>query len=296
MNKFLRLLAVPLVAAGCSDMDTASTQDDPLAAAPPPAAEPMAVTAPRPRAAGASADAQEYRHRAEVSRFRVGANPRSVASPQWSKVIGDEGVFAADLITGFTRGNPNGDAPASRVAALSRDPEVHNARVLRYFAEAGLPGAEVRGAHVTTMMKGAHRASEPAPAPEFVAYTSIVDRAVEGITVAESFAWARFNRDDDVMAEAVYWPRIPGAVIDDAKALRAIDADPEARARYRARIGVEDAPAQIRIHHTNGAARSGWLAFASYDVSVKPAAGVRGRSDVQRHFDVDGNERDVPSR
>jgi hypothetical protein len=241
-------------------------------------------------------DAPGYSHTVGVSRFRIGASRREMSEAGWYKVVGNEGVFATDPYTGAVRANPNGDAPAAHAAALTSNPDEHNARVLTYFRGAGLPMDQVGGAHVTTIMK----VDGPADTvghqrPTFVAYTTIVERTIDGIRVPDSFAWARFNARDEVVAEGVYWPAIPAAAIADAHALRDQLTDPARGAAYRTQLAVPDASAKggmVTIRHSGATSRSAFEAFAGYDVHVPYGDGATGRGRTV-HFDASGRVREL---
>lgn len=282
-------LAASLTLFGCFDApDTHSATDPSIDEAS--TVAPLAYTE---RVAGPG-DAPGFVHRAAASKFRFGATRRELSEAAWGKVVGSEGVFATDAFTGAVRANPNGDAPSVQAAALSTDPEVHNKRVLSYFRAAGLPVDQVGGAHVTTIMKVEGAADEliKSQRPKFVAYTTIVERVIDGIRVPDSFAWARFNERDEVVAEGVYWPMIPASAIASARALRDHLADTAGGEAFRTSLGVNDASAKgglVTIRHSAATSRAAFEAFASYDVHV-PYGGQNGRGHTV-HFDASGKPR-----
>jgi hypothetical protein len=244
-------------------------------------------------------DAPGYNHTVGVSRFRLGTSRRELSEASWYKVVGNEGVFATDPFTGAVRANPNGDSPAVHTPALTSNADEHNARVLAYFRGAGLPMDQVGGAHVTTIMKveGSADAVSRGQRPTFVAYTTIVERTIDGIRVPDSFAWARFNARDEVVAEAVYWPAVPAAAIAEAKALRDQLADPVRGSAYRGQLGVPEASAKggmLSIRHSGAASRSAFQAFAGYDVHVPYGDAMNGRGHTV-HFDASGRVRELPT-
>jgi len=236
----------------------------------------------------------EFRHTLDVSRFRVGPSALERKDGAWSKRVGPEGVFAVNLANGAVRATPNGDAPAMREPALTTQPEKHNARVRDYFVTAGLPADQVGGAQVTTLMKvdGFVGQLSGDVRPEFVAYTTILNRAVDGIPILGSFAWARFNARDEVMAEAVYWPRIPGAVVAEAQTLRARLADPATAAAYYKALPTGNAPGRVVIRHTSSITPGAPVAFACFDV-IEPSGSTLNHRTSTRHFDAAGVERTV---
>jgi hypothetical protein len=56
--------------------------------------------------------------------------------------------------------------------------------------------------------------------PRITAYYSVVERAVDGIPVPDSFAWARANSESRIVEEAVYWPALPRDVLAEAKTVQ----------------------------------------------------------------------------
>jgi hypothetical protein len=170
---------------------------------------------------------------------------------------------------------------------------------MAYFRAAGLPMDQVGGAHVTTIMKVEGSADEVTHGqrPTFVAYTTILERTLDGIRAPDSFAWARFNARDEVVAEGVYWPTIPAAAITSAHALRDQLVDPTGGAAFRSRLGVPDASAKdgmVTIRHSGAASRGAFEAFASFDVHVPYNDSMNGRGHTV-HFDASGRAREVPN-
>jgi hypothetical protein len=297
MNRAARILLVCSALAGCLGAP-ADTSGDTSALGVTSSAPATVVAAFAPVAIGPG-DAPSYNHTVGVSRFRLGDSRREMSDANWYKVVGSDGVFATDPYTGAVRANPNGDAPAAHTPALTANPDEHNARVLAYFRGAGLPMDQVGGAHVTTIMKveGSADAVSHGQRPTFVAYTTIVERTIEGIRVPDSFAWARFNARDEVVAEAVYWPAIPAAAITDAKALRDQLADPARSTAYRAQLGVPEASAKggmVTIRHPGATSRGAFEAFAGYDVHVPYGDRMNGRGRTV-HFDASGRVRELPA-
>jgi hypothetical protein len=141
-------------------------------------------------------------------------------------------------------------------------------------------------AHITTKVKGGGPSSSPAVPATLVAYTTIIDRKVQGIRVQGSYAWARFNSNDVVMAEEVFWPPVPINVLNEALALATKMADATAHASFVAQLpaalsaGAESI--EVVIHHSPIAVNN-VVTFASIDVS--------GRSLPEVHsFGGDGAE------
>lgn len=234
-----------------------------------------------------------FQHSFASSEFAIGAVQSTINENGWAKVIGSNGVFATNLNTGAVRAVPNGDSPASQLPALTGDPDVHSAHVLAYFEAAGLPSDQVAAVHVTTMMGGGGLGPPPVGfRGNFIAYNSVIGRAINGITVADSFAWARFNNQGQVMAEAAYWPPIPASVVNDALTLQAQFGAPTAMTTFVAALPVKAIDAgRVVIHHTYSASRGIFAAVACVDIDEYTSAlNHRGRT---RHFDGSANELDL---
>jgi len=243
---------------------------------------------------GEAGGASEYRHSAAVTRLALGRPAVHASEFGFTKVAGAQGVFAVDDVTGAAWGVMNADAPALKVPAFSNVAGEHTEIAMRYFLEAGLPKDQVGGAHVTTLMRGggAKAAGASGMQVQFVGYSTVLERVVAGVPVADSFAWASFNQKKETTAEAVYWPAITAAVVADARELWAKLSDPEREKAFRASLkvqGLGDSPGKVVIRHSNATDRGRFVAFASYDVLVTPPPG-KGRGRIL-HFDSRGEER-----
>ena len=143
--------------------------------------------------------------------------------------------------------------------------------------------------------------------PKVTAYYSVIERAVEVVPVPDSFAWARINRDGQVVAEAVYWPALPAGVLAQARRMSQGDALSRAEQAIKARPGEVLVDNQVTIRHTSAAHDKPFAAHASIDVRVRLAAPTRSDSDYRRgagsggvgaglirHFDAEGMEFQLP--
>jgi hypothetical protein len=150
-------------------------------------------------------------------------------------------------------------------------------------------------AHVSTLMANhGQGGTPPSPTPQdqFVAYYSLIDRAVSGIPISESFAWARLNAEGISVAEAVYWPLIPASAISAALELQAVLADPQAGPQYIASLTVPSSGGTVHIHHTKSFSRLPFQAQATYDVHEGPSTSyARGRTI---HYSPQGAEVELP--
>jgi hypothetical protein len=181
----------------------------------------------------------------------------------------------------------NADSPALKVAPLSTDPAVHQARVLRYFTEAGLPTDQIGDVGNSPLIEGGAPIDPKAGSPyrTFRGYATIISRQIQGFRVPESHAWARFNANDEVVAEEVFYPDLPASVVSEAVALRDMLNNVALNARFAAKVPADVAGRkhEVAIHHSphfrNGPA------FASVDFAP-PFASSLG----VRHFDRNGQE------
>jgi hypothetical protein len=279
MKSILMLLSVPFLtlALGCGG----SSEPDSRSAAPA-ATEPTSVEATGARAQPTAG----YRHQAARSAFPLRGNVVELEESGFRKTIGQDGVFAIDLVNGAAYAVPNANAELARSAPLTRDPAEHNARVREYFRQAGLPDEQIADVHVTTLMRSHGRAGEPDPEPEFVGFTTVVSRSIDGIPVPESHAWARLNASGQVVSEAVFWPELPKRVVDEAKALSLLVNDRAALDRLRSKVGISDGNVTVGIHHAPAAlSRPTEEATAVADF----ARSTQG-TGLTRHFLASGEE------
>jgi hypothetical protein len=235
------------------------------------------------------AGAQGYRHSLACSRFRVGAGERSASDWALEKVDGPDGVFSVAPENGAVWASPKAGAPALLRKPFGSTSGLHNERVRQYFLGCGMPADQIGGVHVSSLVQ-AGGSPEGLGRPALMAWYSSVKRVIEGFLVADSVAWARFNEDDQVVAESVYWPAIDASVLADAQALRATLENPARAAFFLGGLPAEAKHGKVAIRHSSSGARgSPFVAFASLDVDV------RSRSTTYvRHFDVSGAERRLP--
>jgi hypothetical protein len=240
-----------------------------------------------------------YVHSSAKSKCPLGSDPKTIKEGSLTKLVGSDGVIATNTVTGAVRAILNSDSSAEEKPAYSTKADVHNARVLKYFTEAGLPRDQIGMTQVLTLMaaEGPKGKAVQNEHGKFVAYTTVLTRQVDGVPVPDSFAAARFNRDDEATMEWVYWPPIPKKVVDDAKVLQAATADGEKHRLLLAKLpeALRRAAHQVTIRHSDFADESGFHAFAALDVHVTAAnnGGLRGGT---RSFDVNGRELVHPNR
>lgn len=229
-----------------------------------------------------------YQHVADRSAFRAGNNSFLLSEQGYSKVVGDQGVFAVDETNGSAMAIPNGDASSLNLAPYGSTSAEHGARVRSYFVSAGIPESQVAFVQPNVMVGGAENpAEEQTTAPRVIAWYSSLGRSIDGIPVVDSIAWARFNIDDEVVSETVYWPSIDESVVDAAKALQAklsTQSEKDALFAHLSAKGIsEESLTRIRvaIRHAPFTTRNSFYALACVEA-------VQGKE--LRHFDGDAHE------
>ena len=292
-------VVVPILVSGggWSCADELAGQDDP--------SQPSEVTQPlAAQAAAGPAAGKEFRHTLSSSRFKLGAMMAQRQEAGAEKTIGSEGVFAINMKNGAALAVPNAPASSGKkdatdnpkpFKALSSDESVHNARVLKYFQNAGLPMDEVVATHVTTVMEG-HGSKSQRITPEnthFVSYATHLQRAISGIPVVDSQAWATFDSDDNVASEGVFWPAIPANVVAKAVALKRLADNPSDHAALRAKIArdvpeLSAAEGRVVIAHSSAAYDQAAVAVAGYEVTT------HGAGAQIRRFDENGSRIQLP--
>jgi hypothetical protein len=252
---------------------------------------PEATRAGAPAAAGVSTVAASpgsiagYLHRPEVSRFALGATRSSVREGHYLRRLGENGVLAT-TDTGATIGVLNADKidlVLRDTGPLTNDPAEHEKKVRDYFVAGGLPAEQIGHVHTMTLMQNEGSSFEDpgTKRAQFLAYTTILHRAVGGVTVEGSHASASFNANGDVTGEEVYWPELPASVLRDAQALRD-QLSREGTGALKARLGdARYDDGEVMIHHSPHMAES----FETFASVVFRGAGL-----PDRHLAADGRE------
>jgi hypothetical protein len=178
--------------------------------------------------------------------------------------------------------------------------------VRAYFAKSGIPIEQIGAVKGRTLLEATGSANERDRAtPKVIGYYTVLERSVDGIPVADSFAWARVNVEGHIVEEAVYWPAIAGTVVANARQLREVRDDPERRRTFAALISAEGSSAQIAIRHSSASSDEPFEAFASVDLLVKVMAPrteqssnydktLMSQTAYVRHFDIDGKALQLP--
>jgi hypothetical protein len=233
-----------------------------------------------------------YAHTLNKSKFKIGSAPSDQSDSGFLKVVGSDGVFAIDAINHSAAGVANGGAPTG---TFTLSASAHEARVLSYFTTAGIPSDQIGGVHSTVSASGGGQSNDPTAGTTAtsIRHTSIVERTIQGIPVVESHAWARFDDNDDVVAEDVYWPELPTAALVQAQAIAGYLQDSNRMADYLAKLPVEATAGQGRvvIRHSSMAEHGAFAAYGCYDVFMK---GGEREIGFIRHFGADGAELRLP--
>ena len=176
-----------------------------------------------------------FQHGIERSRFVLGANARSINEFGFSKLVGSEGTFAVSNANGAVVALQHArSAEQQKQVWYSGGHEEHSKAVLAYFIEAGIPRDQIASIDALTSasISGATDGGPTRAESRIRGWQSVLRRSISGVPIIDSVAWARLNDDGKVLAEWVYWPAIPGKVIDDAKRFRARLSENSERVRF----------------------------------------------------------------
>jgi hypothetical protein len=226
----------------------------------------------------------EYRHKIQSSRFNVGAGGRSELDARYERIVGDKGAFLVDQRTGASLAVRNAPRAGGFPQPLTQDAAEHSARVREYLLAAGIPADEVSGTHVTTTMAGGGPTSggvQPSRS-KLLWYTTHLERSLGGIPVETSFAYAALDSAGESISEGVYWPAIPTAVVEGARALNAKLASADERSAFLAsvravRSDVADGSGEVKIVHSSAGHDGPFEAKAVYEVVVRSPNGGKAQ-------------------
>ena len=247
-------------------------------------AKPTSVAMAEPVAPG-------FNHSLSRSRFRVGSASHSTVEHKMEKVVGAEGVFMRNPHTGWVFAVPNAGAPSELAPPLTQSAEEHGKRVLAYFESSGLPGDQV--GYVTVGASGhtpVDSGETNKPPPVFEGYTSHLNRVIQGILIPDSIAWARFNVNDEVVMESVYWPDIPSQAITQAVVFRELLAG-SAGVDYRQKLPLHENGTVVLRHSSKDEKTGSFTTFVLYR-ALLGKAGDRRRTTT--YYDVNGAELKPP--
>lgn len=236
--------------------------------------------------APATAELPGYEHTLACTKFDLGANVRVYTERGYQKNNGTDGIFSVNLDNHAARAISHPSSPALQATPYGSSLDEHNQHVLDYFVGCGIARDQVASVDGGTVVSTQGPTTSPLPKPHLVWYTSSLVRAVDGIPIVDSVAWARFNAKDQVVGETVYWPTIPSSVINDAKAFRAKLSDPSGLAAFQATLPTTNKSGRVVIRHRDIDNHKGtFSAVAVYDV-------VDG--ETMHHFDSSGQEVRLP--
>jgi len=244
-----------------------------------------------------------YQHGPEHTRVVVGDHRKTSERYGYLRVVGDQGTLATNIANGSTFAAAAPSSSAVGLPPIGNGYEDHDKFVKDYFVKLGLPAEQVASVRAMTMVEAHGPSAEVGrTVPQFAAYYSALQRTVEGVTVADSFAWARANSRGDVVQEGVYWPAISSDVVKQVHEFRELLADPQRLQAFKARLPVSGGEGSVVIRHSSPTAGDAFESFASYDVSLHVPASASGQKTpapgttvtIIRHFDLNGTERFLP--
>jgi hypothetical protein len=221
-----------------------------------------------------SAGAAAYQHTLAHSSFAIGSGATAKDEFGMHKIIGDQGVFAtraSGMVTALTNANS-----AARQGTPIGDNASHNDAVRQYFVKAGLPADQIEAVQDFEVVSVPASSSEDVGPPQrTVQYRySMIKRQIQGISVPDSFAWARMNIDGTVVEEQVYWPSIPQSVIDSALAFSSRLGDQATLTAFEAQLPAHqhEKDKGVVIRHSPGEWDHAFVADVYYDVIQKRAS------------------------
>jgi hypothetical protein len=204
------------------------------------------------------------------SRFAWGSVPVQEQDPTFMRWVGVDGVVAINA-NGAELGILNAGAPEANLPDFSNDVAASQTHVGDYFASMSVQACQTSSSDVDAGSGGRVIA---------------LARSIDGIPVAESNAFARFNDANQTTSEGFYWPTIPAETVDAAEALSVRDADPAGLASYQALLPAEaQGTGRVVIHHTSSSSTAAFRSAATYD--VQESGGSLGAGPTVS-FDVQG--------
>ncbi|MCA9588870.1 MAG: hypothetical protein KC657_26320 [Myxococcales bacterium] len=242
------------------------------------AAKPVAV-ARRPATLLSASDLTADR----VAAFRqTRATSRKLSEPEHAehtpfgvRLVGPAQSFIA-WANGYSETSTHADAPLG-AGPYYRSPEAHEVAVRSYFALAGIPAEQVGRASVTVAVDMTGPMDRSADTRVAQGVTTVIHRTIDGVEVPDSFAWARLNAQDVVVAERVWWPDLPGQIrLQIAEFKAALGAS--FRSALPPSLATKDG--EVCVHHSLPIGHR-WYAMVTWDTLDKTTT---------RHFDVHGRE------
>lgn len=226
-----------------------------------------------------------YRHTFANSRFAVGATAAVEDKGGVRRYTGEDGVFL-EWTNGFAHGIPNATASSKAAAPLSYDSATHSARTLAYFKAGGLPQDQIGDVAITTLIKQTGEvATGKQLSRELLGYTTVIHRKIDEVLVAESVAWARFNINDDVVAEQVWWPELPPSLHDEISQFKAVLADPAQEVALRSKLppAVAGKSGALAVHHARPVGQA-WYLGVTLDITAGSRTFSFDRFGAERRY------------
>jgi hypothetical protein len=233
-----------------------------------------------------------YVHALSNSKFRIGQGATiELSNSQIQRWRGSLGAFAVDPGNGAAMGVL--DAKTA-TGPYILDEATHNASVKAYFISAGIPAQQIAGVHATFVSFGSTTISAiAAPTSTPIALesmNSILTRAIQGIPVVESTAWAKMRTSGEVDMELVFWPPIDATVVNQALAFAKQMKDPTAHSAFLSKLPrAVQKEIGVVIHHTDTTVHSAPTAYVAYDAVIDSEA-----TAPVLHFDVNGSPLVLP--
>jgi len=189
-------------------------------------------------------DLPGYNHEFAKSRFETGEIVSELDQFEMRKIVGTVGTFSTQLVSGAVVALPNVPFPDPAFGVFPGDADGQNAAVRSYFVNAGLPENQI--ASVSAYEAGLVRGDSI-----LQGWWSVLNRAWDGIPIDDSIATAAFDANERSSAEQVYWPVIPGELLEEVRAFQDMLSDPSQRDAYIQKLPASSRDAVIVIRHTS---------------------------------------------
>jgi hypothetical protein len=226
------------------------------------------------------------------SRFAFGSTPVRMEAGGLVRWVGTDGALAI-FPDGSEMGILNAGAPEANLPDWSTDSAALSAHVTDYFVSMGVARCQILGTGTNGSASGGGSIDGGTFTSSAGPTSVVLARGVEGIPVVESNAWAQFNTANQSIAEALYWPTVPAAVMTAARAFRDQLADPTALAAYKAKLPSDaQGDGKVVIHHSSSGSSAAFQVVTTYQViqSIPQDAGpFGGRFGGDLNFDPNGN-------
>jgi hypothetical protein len=229
--------------------------------------------------AGASYDVSQ-------SKFAFGSTPAAVDAGSLTRWTGSEGVVAI-FSDGSELASLDATSGASGLPGWSGDLA---AKVTSYYEGMGVPPCEIAGTSETSSAGGGGSTAGVGSADGGGTYTVTagqssvgLNRAIDGVPVVESMAWATFDVNGETTSEAFYWPEIPADVVSAARAFQ--DQLAGGLVAFKAKLPADaQGDGRVVIHHHVAGTPGAFQAVAVYD-TVQITSDFSGE---ELYFDASG--------